>query len=171
MLRCLSARSPSAGFMSVSIEPGMDDVDRDAARPQIARHAHGEADQGGLAHRITLSPGMPARSARHEPIEMMRPPSPISRLPPATRRTARAHIDGDDLRSISSQRDFDRPADRDAGIVDQDVEPPEFACAAPPRPRPRPRRRCRPGMAMARRCSRFISATTSFALSGEASHR
>ena len=43
--------------MSVSTGPGRDDVDGDAARPELAGQRAGEADEPGLRRRVVGLPG------------------------------------------------------------------------------------------------------------------
>jgi hypothetical protein len=100
----------------------VDDVDGDAARPEIARQPLGEADQGRLAHRIERRSRLDdavgqAGAGRDDP----------PAFPEMRGRRLRGEHDGTD---IDRQRRIDigeaplgdRAATPDAGIVDEDVE-------------------------------------------------
>jgi hypothetical protein len=122
LARCASARRRAAGFNVGIGRARVDDVDGDAARPEIARQPLVEADQGHLAHRIERRSRLDdavgqAGAGRDDP-----PAFPEMR----GGRLRGEHDDAD----INRQRRIDigeaplgeRAATPDAGIVDEDVE-------------------------------------------------
>ena len=160
------AFSTTARVMSVSIMPGRDHVDRHAARRHFPRQRLGEPDQPGLRRRVVGLPGVP-----HLPDDRADgddAPAPLlehrahGRL---RQREGRGQVRRQHRVPVLALHPHQQLIARDAGVADEDVEPPvarQIAPAAPRARRGRSRRRSPPRPSPpVRRCSATVAAALS----------